>query len=176
MGLDLRGETGWLDEDSPDCLPHRFKDCLSGGLPYWDIVTARHLRTRMIVFSAIATVLLVIIVSNVGNYLLFDFPVEGTSMTPAINGGDLAIVTHSAIGVVHVGDVIVYRNGNVNVIHRVISIEVQGGATALATKGDGNPIPDPTVVTKDDLVGKVVAVVPLVGGMGLLGVFHLAFS
>jgi signal peptidase I len=94
--------------------------------------------------------------------------VDGTSMLPTLEGGDLVVIQGAAISDVHVGDIIVYGppcslTGS-SVIHRVVSINAQG----LVTKGDNNPSTDlsegiaVSPITSDCLQGKVVFVIPYV--------------
>ena len=94
--------------------------------------------------------------------------VDGTSMLPTLEGGDLVVIQGVSPGDVHIGDIIVYgppcSNTGSSVIHRVVEINSQG----LVTKGDNNPFNDiteniaATPVTADCLQGKVVFVIPYV--------------
>jgi signal peptidase I len=94
--------------------------------------------------------------------------VDGTSMLPTLEGGDLVVVQPAQLSDLKVGDIIVYNNlcstEGESVIHRVISITPQG----LITKGDNNPSPDQDSgiavgpITQQCLVGRVVFVVPYV--------------
>jgi signal peptidase I len=115
------------------------------------------------VFDVVVAFAIVILLFNFGNYFSVSFPVTGISMTPAIVSGDLALVQPVNISTVKVGDVIVYRDGGIDVIHRVVSIGDEGGTVVLVVKGDNNPAPDPVHPTSDLLVGKVVFVVKYFG-------------
>ncbi|HUI23353.1 MAG TPA: signal peptidase I [Nitrososphaerales archaeon] len=94
--------------------------------------------------------------------------VDGRSMLPTLEGGDLVVIQSVPIGDVHVGDIIVYNNlcstGGESVVHRVVGI-ISGG---LITKGDNNPLTDQSSniasspITQQCLEGKVVFVVPYV--------------
>lgn len=95
--------------------------------------------------------------------------VDGFSMLPTLEGGDLVVIQNVPIDQVHVGDIIVY-NGlcstmGESVVHRVIQITSSG----LITKGDNNPEPDQYLrqiatgpITQQCLEGKVVYVIPYV--------------
>ncbi len=93
--------------------------------------------------------------------------VEGISMEPTLQGGDLLLVkgiqNKSAI---QVRDIIIfyepYDKSNL-VVHRVISITRLYGQEAFRTMGDNNPIPDPWTVHESDVLGVVVGRVPAVG-------------
>ena len=95
--------------------------------------------------------------------------VDGISMKPTLEGGDLVVIQQVPLGDVHVGDIIVYNalcsvNG-VSVVHRVVAITSSGG---LITKGDNNKVTDQqggiasSPITQRCLEGKVVFVIPYV--------------
>ncbi|MEM0288117.1 MAG: signal peptidase I [Nitrososphaerota archaeon] len=114
----------------------------------------------------IAIIFSVIIVSlNVLNQLQLAFPVQGISMLPAIQTGDLAIIQPGRLSSFHVGDIIVYWNNldQEYVIHRIIQLNVMNGQTTAIVKGDDNPSPDPVVVTSNVTVGKVLFLIYFVG-------------
>ena len=95
--------------------------------------------------------------------------VDGYSMLPTLEGGDLVVIQSVPLGDVHVGDIIVYNGlcstGGESVVHRVIMVTGSG----LITKGDNNPNPDQYLreiangpITQQCLEGKVVYVIPYV--------------
>ncbi len=96
--------------------------------------------------------------------------VDGFSMLPTLEGGDLVVIQGVALSDVHVGDIVVYNNlcssGGESVVHRVVNITING----LITKGDNNPYPDQSrfanialsPITEACLEGKVVFVIPYV--------------
>ena len=94
--------------------------------------------------------------------------VDGYSMLPTLEGGDLVVIQGASISQVHVGDIIVYNNycsaAGESVVHRVVMITNAG----LITKGDNNHGTDQSsgiatgAITQQCLVGKVVFVIPYV--------------
>jgi signal peptidase I len=94
--------------------------------------------------------------------------VDGYSMLPTLEGGDLVVIQNVPISDIHVGDIIVYNNlcssGGESVVHRV----VQNTSSGLITKGDNNPQTDQasniavSPITSRCLEGKVVFVIPYV--------------
>ena len=94
--------------------------------------------------------------------------VDGVSMLPTLEGGDLVVIQGVPVSDVHVGDVIVYNNlcssQGESVVHRVVNIT--GGG--LITKGDNNPRNDiisniaVSPIYQRCLEGKVVFVIPYV--------------
>ena len=93
--------------------------------------------------------------------------VDGTSMLPTLEGGDLVVIQQVPVNDVHIDDIIVYSSlcstGGESVVHRVVAIAAGGG---LITKGDNNPNTDQASniasgpITQQCLEGKVVIVVP----------------
>jgi signal peptidase I len=94
--------------------------------------------------------------------------VDGYSMLPTLEGGDLVVIQSVPISQVHVGDIIVYNGfcstGGESVVHRVVASASQG----LVTEGDNNPGTDQALgiasrpITQQCLEGKVVFVIPYV--------------
>ncbi len=94
--------------------------------------------------------------------------VDGTSMLPTLEGGDLVVIQNVPISQVHPGDIIVYGAPcsifGESVVHRVI----QNTSAGLITKGDNNPTSDQnsniarTPITQQCLEGKVLFVIPYV--------------
>jgi signal peptidase len=82
------------------------------------------------------------------------------SMEPVLFRGDIVIIDSNP-STVQVGDIVVYKATwfPQPVIHRVIEIgQDQNGTTAMKTKGDNNPQPDPALVYPDQIVSKVVTI------------------
>ncbi len=68
--------------------------------------------------------------------------VEGHSMEPLFQSGDLVLVQKVPPDQIHIGDIIVYRGcGGHLIIHRVVDI-CKGGSYCFLTWGDNNRIPD----------------------------------
>lgn len=79
------------------------------------------------------------------------------SMQPTLASDSLVYVRETDD--YHVGDVITFVHEGSVVTHRVIEREPDG----LVTKGDDNDEADPWLVPRDDVLGEVVASVPLYG-------------
>ena len=78
------------------------------------------------------------------------------SMEPSIQAGDLIIVSEDKP--YDVGDTVVYQQGGMLVVHRVVEIN----DNMLTTKGDANNAPD-SPIDRSVVKGAVLAVVPKVG-------------
>ncbi len=120
---------------------------------------------------AVAFVLFLLIFA----YLLLTYTrrVDGISMWPTLESGDLVVIQPGSMNNVHIGDIIVYGppcsvEGS-SVIHRVVNITEAGG---FITQGDDrrtNPNTDQYnneiargPITQACLVGRVVFIVPYI--------------
>jgi signal peptidase len=117
-------------------------------------------RQRSGVAGAIALVAAVWLVG--GLFGVRPVAVSGPSMAPTYNVGDLVVVQEVAAPDIVAGDVVLYRHGSIEVVHRVIDVWDEGGAVVLVTQGDGNNVADEPFVASDD-IGRVVALVPKAG-------------
>ncbi|WP_456422896.1 signal peptidase I [Thermococcus sp.] len=93
------------------------------------------------------------------------------SMKPHINPGDLVVTRPVSPQELHVGDIILYEvhlgNATYKITHRIVAIEKDGsGGFYFVTKGDNRKYTDPWRVYPDQVIGKVVLVVPKVGVVG----------
>jgi len=99
--------------------------------------------------------------------------VSSYSMEPALHVGDLLIVAGVKPSDIRVGDIIVYKSYKEPIVHRVIKISVVNGAYRFLTKGDANMYPDQDVknplswVSEEEVLGKVIVVVPYLGSISL---------
>lgn len=82
------------------------------------------------------------------------------SMKPEINAGDMIFIRDKKASAVKKGDIITFRLSDENLItHRVVSITDEG----YLTKGDNNNVKDDWVVTPDNMLGEVTAILPKAG-------------
>ncbi len=101
--------------------------------------------------------------------------VEGRSMEPTLQTGDLVLVVKVSPEDIHVGDIIVYKKpSGTFIIHRVIKIKRVDDQFYYITQGDNNPIPDGPGIPYKDVIGKVVSVndapikIPVIGYLSLM--------
>ncbi|TKX56130.1 signal peptidase I [Halorubrum sp. SP3] len=93
------------------------------------------------------------------------------SMEPAMSPGDVIIVNSVPAAAIERNDVITFggQGGDTPTTHRVIEVVERDGTTAFRTQGDANEDPDGSLVTPDQLQGKVLSpggyllVIPLIG-------------
>jgi signal peptidase I len=79
----------------------------------------------------------------------------GTSMQPTI--ADREAVTLRCADDVSIGDVVAYVYGDRVVVHRIVAI----WSDRFVTRGDANVLPDPKLLERSDIIGKVVLAAPV---------------
>jgi signal peptidase len=89
----------------------------------------------------------------------------GISMEPAYTRGDVLFTRDVSPGSIEVGDVVWFEEGQLEVIHRVIAIEGDGGELVIIARGDNNNVEDDPVPASS-IKGRVVFSVPWVGNIG----------
>ncbi len=134
---------------------------------------ALRLLDRVLQRSVLYAVILLVVFAMVANFIIiaqyFFSPlkvVEGNSMSPAIRDDDAVFVTEAEPAGLDVGDVVLFKDPQAPrqvIMHRIISIEDDGGEVCVVTKGDANPVSDPYLIPADMLAGKVSAVLPKAG-------------
>ncbi|MBR2890070.1 MAG: signal peptidase I [Oscillospiraceae bacterium] len=98
--------------------------------------------------------------ANLGGFMMFR--VVTGSMEPEIPVGSLLITQEVDISTIQLRDIICFRSQDTQiwgriVTHRVVGIlEAPGGGILLETQGDANVVMDGYLVTRDNLVGKVI--------------------
>jgi len=100
--------------------------------------------------------------------------VEGRSMEPLLQTGDIVIVHRVGVRDLDLNDIIVYEkyDGSL-VIHRIVSIYNKSKHIIIVTKGDNNVFPDPPI-SPDQVIGRVLEVdglvikVPVAGYLSLI--------
>jgi len=103
---------------------------------------------------------------NTGVFGIRPVLVSGPSMSPAMVPGDMVIIRDVPPEAVEVGDVIRFRQGGIDVIHRVMDIQGERSEITFITRGDYNDADDPPVPASD-LEGKVILTVPKIGWVAI---------
>jgi signal peptidase len=116
-----------------------------------------------IVFAALVVIAIIVLVFYRPTVLAGDTqyePVYTGSMVPAIGVGSVVAIKPVNPDNLEVGDIICYRfSETTSVTHRIIEVNDEG----FITKGDANEDPDQLAVKKEDVIGKVVFTLPLIG-------------
>ena len=69
--------------------------------------------------------------------------VEGESMLPTIRPGQTISLEYVSPSSIQVGDILIFRGAQSNVVHRLVKIEEKNGGKLYITKGDNNLTLDP---------------------------------
>ncbi len=88
------------------------------------------------------------------------------SMSPALDVGDIAVVTRVSADAIGEGDIIQFTRGGTSVIHRVVEVQ-DNGSRMFITKGDLNDSPDSDPVYPSQIQGRVSFSIPKVGWIGV---------
>lgn len=90
-------------------------------------------------------------------------PVYTGSMEPAIPVGGIVIIKPVNPETLREGDIICFQlSESTSVTHRIINVTDEG----FKTKGDANEDPDQGIVEKEDIIGKVIFIIPFIGYLG----------
>jgi len=92
--------------------------------------------------------------------------IKSDSMVPALMPHDLIIVQRTGIDEINKGDIIAFDShmqGIEIIAHRAIAVGDDDGKLGIDTKGDNLEEPDPWTVYEEDLIGKVIDIIPTVG-------------
>ena len=95
------------------------------------------------------------------------FLVQSGSMEPSIMTGDIIVIQKR--GIYFINDVVTFQTNTDRVVtHRIIEVE-KGKENKYSTKGDANRSGDEDLITDQQIIGKVVLVIPKLG-------YFVAFS
>jgi signal peptidase len=105
--------------------------------------------------------------------------VASGSMHPALEVGDLVILQGVNATQIKQNDIIVFdlreNNDTTRTIHRVVSIQILPNRThVFTTKGDNNTSSDPTPVLENQVYGRVIYRIPLIGYLAIDPMIPLA--
>jgi signal peptidase I len=90
--------------------------------------------------------------------------IRSGSMAPAIGVGSLVVAVKQDPATLQVGDVVtVGLSGGAVLTHRIDEVVQQDDRRMFRLRGDANSGADPALVTQDQLLGRVVLTMPLLG-------------
>lgn len=119
-------------------------------------------------WAAFLLVLLLIVTFFAGFLPIRPVAVATGSMSPSIQVGDAVMVCRADPEDLKEGDVIQFRRDGSTVVHRIVEIkQTETGELGFITQGDSNNTPDSGLVTRDDLMGKVLFTIPKIGFLSL---------
>jgi len=114
----------------------------------------------VVITIAVTTFMLLYRPVSLGGDTQFFFVSSG-SMEPAVPVGSTVVVKPVDYTTLREGDIICFKHSKERptVTHRIIEITYNG----FVTKGDANEEPDPFVLERKDIIGKVVLTIPYLG-------------
>ncbi len=91
---------------------------------------------------------------------------SGPSMNPTLYTGDVVVTDQVAPATIQVGDIIRFRRDTIDVVHRVVAIQNEGGQIVFTTRGDNNNVDDdPFPASRYE--GKVILILPKIGWVSI---------
>lgn len=107
--------------------------------------------------SAIVILFLIIFVCLISGIFKYYLLIVGSgSMHPNLEVGDMALVEKiKDYDKLKTGDVLVYKNGDKVILHRIVEIKKENDELIFKTKGDDNDAVDSWDVTEKEVIGKV---------------------
>lgn len=131
------------------------------------------------VFGIISLICLIVVVyfgdvfinlqRGVYKYPLFGaYVIVSPSMVPTINVKDAVVVKRSDEDELKIGDIITFsstdaRYTGLTITHRIVDKKNSNGNMLFRTKGDNNTLEDKASVATDNIYGKVILKMPMVG-------------
>lgn len=88
-------------------------------------------------------------------------------MEPNIKRGDIAIIKEVSEDKLKNNDIISFVVDGNTITHRIVDIEEIDGKLFYTTKGDANNINDDEKITYENIVGKYIGKIPVVGKISL---------
>lgn len=119
------------------------------------------------IFTSVISVL--ILWFSLGLFSIFPNAILTGSMSPLIMPGDVVLVNKAAVDTIKEGDIIQFREDEFRINHRVIKVaKDETGREFFVTKGDANQSPDVDPVYPEQVVGRVIYVVPKLGWLTIM--------
>lgn len=110
--------------------------------------------------------LIVIVILTSGVFKYYFLSIGSGSMSPNINKGDVVIVkkvNDEELKEIKSDDVLVFKQDERVVAHRVIEVRIEDNHYSFITKGDNNDEEDNWVITEDMVIGTTTIRIPLIG-------------
>ena len=112
---------------------------------------------------AVSIVMVALVWFALGIFPVFPSIIVSQSMEPVISKGDLVFVQKTDTEKLDVGDIIQYQLDDIQVFHRIISVEYSQGIKYFITKGDANNAEDPNPVMEAQVMGEYLGRIPYIG-------------
>ena len=122
------------------------------------IRSRRHYLSK--IFNTILVSIVAILFISMANGYHF-FVIASGSMQPTINVGDIVVVEDTDN--ISSGDIIAFIEAKNIIVHRIVKETLEEDKILYSTKGDANDNIDPWIIEKDNIIGKLKYIIPLIG-------------
>ena len=132
------------------------------------VVSVEHKRKEAVISIILCLIVAIIIMLVSCKFRFGVLTIGSESMTGTINKGDIVLYErYDENQTINTGDIIVFIDNDIQIIHRVIEQRNLGDETRYYTKGDANAQEDDGYRLKKDVVGKVKIRIPYIGYLTL---------
>jgi len=127
--------------------------------------TRKKIKDPALAWTGVAIISLLLVFFSFGYLGVQPTIIYSGSMQPALDVGDVIIISEVSIDDIQKGDIIQYRveNMTIPIVHRVYDISGEGDTKVFITKGDANSNPDTDPILAENIMGKAVFTIPKVG-------------
>lgn len=118
-------------------------------------------KIRKLIISILCILITVVVVLRVAGFKFYSVKTE--SMTPALTANDIVCVYPVSFESLNKGDIITYviDDKGTTVTHRIVGIDENN--KTVQTKGDNNEYPDVELVEEENIIGRIVFKIPILG-------------
>lgn len=111
---------------------------------------------KNIVFQIFYIALLIVFGLFIGGYFKYSpLVIVSNSMRDTLSRGDIVIIKKGNNNL-KVGDIIEFHSDNMLIVHRIVEIDNKNNNIFYSTKGDNNEYKDISLLTKENIKGKVI--------------------
>jgi signal peptidase len=89
--------------------------------------------------------------------------VVSNSMYPVFQRGDIVVIDTNGMDHINKSDIVAFIVKDKIIIHRVVGEENRRGEILYSTKGDANNNTDPWIIHREQIIGRYVYMIPLIG-------------
>ncbi len=122
-----------------------------------------------VVFAVLFVAVVILLISVIMGTSPFFF-VQGISMHPTLENGDLIVIDRTPFDNLKIGDIIIYNKPEMYpepVVHKIIKITFINQEEFLFTKGDNNQFQDPLPISRNEYKAKYIGIrIPYAGFVG----------
>ena len=122
-----------------------------------------------VVFAVLFVAVVILLISVIMGTSPFFF-VQGISMHPTLENGDLIVIDRTPFDHLKIGDIIIYNKPEMYpepVVHKIIKITFINQEEFLFTKGDNNQFQDPLPISRNEYKAKYIGIrIPYAGFVG----------